>query len=131
MSRVHEEEIGANLACTDEALTAARLLRDRDLHDSAASRAYYAAFHAATAAILQEGEPSKTHSSTLAAFHRVYVRTGRIGSEHGKALNQLFELRAIGDYGELQHVTGEEADYAVTVAEHFVTAVRSVLAAVP
>ncbi|MEX0748137.1 MAG: hypothetical protein WD275_09080, partial [Rhodothermales bacterium] len=45
-------------------------------------------------------------------------------------IRQLFELPAIGDYGELQHVTDEEADYAVTVAERFVTAVRSVLTAV-
>lgn len=65
------------------------------LHDSGASRACYATFHAA--AMLYENDSFKTHISVLAAFHRVYIRPGRLNAGLGKGLNQLFELRSIGD----------------------------------
>src|SRR5690606_7326135 len=86
---------------------------------------YYAAFYAATAALLHEGEAFKSHSGVVGAFHRVFVRTGRLDAEHGKALNRLFELRGIGDYGELLHVPEGEATQAIQDAEGIIAQVRS------
>jgi len=127
MSRSHEQEIRAHAKRATEALEAAQLLLGQGFYDSTASRAYYAAFHIASAALLWKGETFKTHSSVLSGFHRIYVKSGHIDVRHGKALNQLFELRGIGDYGEAQHVSSSEAEYAVQIAGAFVRAVRAVI----
>ena len=91
---------------------------------SAVSRAYYAAFYAATALLLGEGLDFGKHSGVIAAVHQKYVRTGRLEKRYGKDLNWLFELRGVGDYGVKIHVPNEEADKAIEVAEDFVEAIK-------
>ena len=78
----------------------------------------------ASAALLREGEAFKSHKSLISAFHRIFVKAGRIAPAYGRTLNQLFELRGIGDYGDTQHINGEEAEYAVNIAGEFIAAVR-------
>lgn len=129
MSHPRADEIRANLERADETLEAARLLLREGFYDSAASRAYYAAFYAVTAALLHEGEAFRSHSGVVGAFHRVFVRTGRLDATHGKALNRLFELRAIGDYGERLHVPAREAAQAVADAATLIEHVRRLLGA--
>lgn len=127
MSHPYAEEIQANLERAEETRAAARLLMQEGFFDSAASRAYYAAFYAATAALLYEQETFKTHGGVLSSFHRVFVKSGRVRVEHGKRLNQLSELRSIGDYGEIHHVPQHEAERAVEDASAVIEAVRRLL----
>jgi uncharacterized protein (UPF0332 family) len=95
--------------------------------DDAASRAYYAAFHAATALLVHEGLDFSKHSSVISAIHQRFVKPGRLDKDLGKSLNWLFDLRSIGDYGEVQHVPLKQADEAVVTAERFVAAVEKLL----
>ena len=127
MSHPYAAEIEANLERASEAPAAARLLLQEQFFDSAASRAYYAAFYAVTAALLYEQESFKTHSSVISAFHRVFVKTSRVNIEHGKRLNHLFELRGIGDYGEMHHVPQREAERAVEDAATLIETVHNLL----
>ena len=46
------DEIAANLERAERSIEAARHLADKQYYDFAASRAYYAAFYAATAVLL-------------------------------------------------------------------------------
>ena len=57
-------------------LAAARSLIQNDFHDDAVSRAYYAMYYAAKAALLTLGIDLKRHSSTVALFTEHFVRTG-------------------------------------------------------
>jgi len=52
-----------------------------------ASRAYYAAFYAATAALLCEELEFSKHSGVIAFIHREFVKTRRLDRRHGKNLN--------------------------------------------
>jgi hypothetical protein len=94
----------------------------------AAARAYYAAFYAATAALLSEGMEYQKHSGVIAAIHKFLVKTGKLDKENGKNLNWLFELRSIGDYGDTRHVPQEEAARAIAVAQSFVAAIKKTFA---
>jgi len=127
----HEREILANLERASESLLAAQALHARGFYDFAASRAYYAAFYAATAALLRENLVVGKHSGVIALVHRHLVRTGRLAEEQGKVLNWLFELRGVGDYGVLAHVPGEEAERAIHAAEEFVSTVKALLRSYP
>jgi uncharacterized protein (UPF0332 family) len=122
-----EPEVKANLERADESLLAAQLLYEAGHWDFAAARAYYAAFYAATAASLGEGGEYRKHSGVIAAIHKFLVRTGKLDKEHGKNLNWLFELRSIGDYGDIRHVPQEDAARAIAVAKSFVEAIKNLL----
>ncbi len=127
MNGPFEAEIAANLQRAEESLQAARELAASGHHDFAASRAYYAAFYAATAAVLAEKLQFSKHSGVIAAIHQHFVKTGRLAVERGKALNRLFELRGIGDYGETRHVPAEDAQDAIEAAADIVRTLRQLL----
>ncbi len=120
-------EMEALLERADTSLQAARELLARGFYDFAASRAYYAAFYAAAALLLKDDLKFRKHSGVIAAIHREYVRAGRLDRKYGKDLNWLFELRNIGDYGAVAHVSQKEAERAIEVASGFVLAIRSLL----
>jgi len=107
-----------------ESLDAARELVVMGHFDIAASRAYYAAFYAASAALMSRGKGFAKHSAVIASVHRDLVRQGLLEPAHGKALSVLFELRAIGDYGASAHVSEAEAHDAIRLAGDFVQAAR-------
>jgi uncharacterized protein (UPF0332 family) len=127
MTPDHDAEIQANLQRADEALGAAQALLGSRYYDSVASRAYYAAFYAATALLLSEGLEFSKHSAVIALVHQKLVKSGNLPVEQGKDLGWLFQLRTIGDYGGTAHVTGQDAVRAVTAAESFIQAAKSLL----
>lgn len=131
MMSTHTSEVVAYWERAEQSLEAARDLAAGGYYDIAASRAYYAAFYAATAVLLCEGLAFRKHSGVIAAVHQHLVKPGRLDQRHGKALNLLFELRGVGDYGVTVHVSESEAAQAIRVATDFVDAVEPLLRTAP
>jgi uncharacterized protein (UPF0332 family) len=100
----YEQEIKANLERAEHSIQAAKEMVASSFYDFAASRAYYAAFYASTAALLDEGLEFSKHSGVIASVHQRLVKTGKLDKEQGKELNWLFELRNVGDYGVTVHI---------------------------
>jgi uncharacterized protein (UPF0332 family) len=90
--------------------------------NSAANRAYYAGFHAVTALFALEGKSFSKHTTVRAAVHNELVKTGRWPVELGASYNDLMSARHIGDYGGLIHVSREEAEDAIAIAETVILA---------
>ena len=103
-------------------LRAAEMLASEE-PDSAASRAYYAAFHAVSALFALRGATYVKHSAVKAAVHRDLVRAGAWDTSLGESYSYLFELRTTGDYGGSSHVTAEEAEESVQKAREILSAV--------
>ena len=120
-------EIQANIERAHQAIKAAQELLETGHSDFAASRAYYAAFYAATALLLKEEMKFSKHSGVIASIHQNFIKTGRLEKQYGRDLNWLFELRNVGDYGETVHVPYAEADKAVSTAANFVEAMASMI----
>jgi uncharacterized protein (UPF0332 family) len=118
-------EIAANLERAETSLQAAKEMSANGYYDFAASRAYYAAFYAATAILLSKELTFRKHSGVIAFIHREFIRAGKLDQKHGKNLNWLFELRNIGDYGVTLHVSQTDAEKAIEAAEDFVTAAKT------
>ncbi len=127
MKRKYEAEITAYLERAEASIRAAKDLVVGGYYDFAASRAYYAAFYAATAVLLCEEFEFSKHSGVIAFIHREFVKTGRLDKRYGKDLNWLFELRGVGDYGATIHVTQQDAEKAIRVAEEFLGAVKGLI----
>ncbi len=127
MSEKYIDEIKANLIRADEAINAAMELVKDEFFDSAASRAYYAAFYAATALLLKNEMEFKKHGGVISTIHLKFVKTGILDKEFGKDLNWLFELRDIGDYGVTMHVQRKDAEDAIKAAKRFVDKINEII----
>jgi uncharacterized protein (UPF0332 family) len=117
------EAIPLWLAKADDSLQAARDLLNAEHVGVAASRAYYAMFYAATAALLHEGKQFAKHSAVIAEFNRIFVQQGVFDAGMFKALQRAFDLRSEGDY-ELLPVSREEAQSATDDAALFIARVK-------
>lgn len=107
-------------------LRSARNLLDDGDHDFAMSRAYYAMFHAATAALLSQNVKRSKHSGVIAAFGQRFVKTGKFTAEHQRALQDAFTDRSAGDYAGV-FPSREEVERRLAEAESFVQAIGGFL----
>ena len=110
-----------------EELAAARLLAGKGFEAQAVSRAYFAAFFAAEAALMALGETRSKHSGVVSAFVHLLIRGGQLDEGIGRLLRSLFERRNEADYSPVD-VPAEEADAAIRDAERVVSAVKTWLA---
>jgi len=113
------DEITANLERAEQSIKAALQLVSGEYYDFAASRAYYAAFYAATAVLLNEGVELRRHSAVISSIHRNFVKNGKLSKKQGKTLNWLFELRSIDDYGGTVHVSRQQVEQAIKQRKSF------------
>jgi uncharacterized protein (UPF0332 family) len=124
-------ELTALLTLADEKLRAAGLLVAGGAWGDASSRAYYAAFHAVSAALLSRGETYSRHGQVLGAFNRAFVHTGLLPREFTALLTRLFENRQSGDYAVLPGVTEAEARQDIADAQRIIEAIRNFLSSLP
>jgi len=106
------------LAKAREDLSDARQIAGIGLATVAARSAYYAAFHAAEALIVEKtGKVAKSHSGVRTEFARLAKDDPRAGKGMTAFLAQGYKYKEIGDYGV-------GADAIVTMADA-VAAIRS------
>jgi len=108
-----------------EELAAARHLAAGDFSAQAISRAYYAAFYAAEAALWRLGETRSKHSGVIAAFGQLLIRTGEIDAEAGKLLRSLFDRRSGADDDWVDPPSPSDAEQAIVDAERVVRAAET------
>lgn len=111
------------IARARQELAAAELVAANGFGAQAVSRACYAAFYSAEAALSSLGETRSKHSGVVSASGRLVVREGGIDEEAGRLLRSLFERRSHADY-ELADVPVEEANQAVIDATVVVESVE-------
>lgn len=104
-------------------LRAARALLEADLPDQAVSRAYFAALHAASAALLVLGDPQTSEVGIVTAFARRVPEDG-FDPEAGRMLRKLFEDRTDVDQA-LANAPAEEAERAIGDADRLVHSIAA------
>jgi len=92
---------------------------------AAISRAYYAMFHAATAALLHRGVSRRSHQGVIGAFGQTFAKPGLIEARFHKYLADAFDLRQESDYQPVVHLTNEQAGKMLERAREFVAACRT------
>jgi uncharacterized protein (UPF0332 family) len=124
-------EVETLLRLADEKLRAARVLLAADAAGDAASRAYYAAFHAVSAALLSLGQTYSSHGQVLGAFNRHFVHSGRVPRHFTTVLTRLYEDRQTGDYEIATSLALDDGRQDVDDATTVVTAIRELLTTDP
>ena len=112
------------IARSEKELGAARVLADGGFSEQAVSRAYFACFYAAEAALLSLGETRSRHSGVIAAFSKLVIKDGGLDPGAGAILRSLFEDRNQADYRFLE-APPETAKSAISRASEFVDAVKA------
>ena len=102
------EGLSRILSKAERMLQAAEAAMDDGFVESAASRAYYSAFHAIQALMRSIDKTYSKHSGVIAAFHRDFIKTGVFPPEFGMALTRLSKHRDIGDYSYIWTLKPEQ-----------------------
>lgn len=121
------EKAKLSLAKAREAFREARVLLDSSAFSGAISRAYYAMFHAATAALASRSLEFSKHSAVISAFGSNFARTGLIEKEYHQMLLKAFESREAADYDIYSKPEREWAENAVHQAERFLERIAKFL----
>jgi uncharacterized protein (UPF0332 family) len=106
--------------------TAKHALNDGD-YDSCVSRCYYAMFYMTEVLLLTKGLKASSHKGVLSLFGEHFVKTGIFERELGKALNDAYDKRLIGDYGIGFTIAKEEAHKILETAKNFVDRIKCYL----
>ena len=115
----------------NECLAAARRDLDAGGQTFAISRAYYALFYAASAALLEDGQTFKKHAGVRAAFNRDIVKPARLSKEHGDLYNRLFRDRLKGDYAAFAAFAEAYVEDQLRGCEAFLRDIRPLLRSLP
>jgi len=115
-----ELQARAELEAADDALRAAQALVGLGLVRDAASRAYYAAFHAARALLFRRGLQAKTHGGMLRLFSQHVVAGGDLAPRYNGILTRLQALRGSSDYALAFTMSSDDVAAEVALAGELV-----------
>jgi uncharacterized protein len=93
----------------------------------AINRAYYAAFYAVSALLLEDGHRFRKHSGVRASFNQYLIKTGRLARKHGDLYNRLFRDRQEGDYIEFVKFDEPYVRQQLEDCEEFLREIRSLV----
>ena len=116
------EVLIAMLRMAGEKLTIARRLLEAGFFGDAASRAYYAAFYAVSAALAERGMTYSSHKQTLGAFNGEFVKAAIFPPDSFRKLQRLFDDRQTGDYDWETQLERKDAERDLADAESLVNA---------
>lgn len=97
------------------------------LYDDAVSRAYYAMFYAAKAALLSEGMDLRRHSSAVTKFRELFVVTGRVDAEYLRYLGRAQSARERSDYAPFAPLGKNGAEEILNIASAFVEKIKELV----
>lgn len=109
-------------------LDAARKNLAAGLPDDAVSRAYYAMYHGALAALATVHERPRTHKGVLVRFQTHFVEPGRFPRDLFHAFGAAKNAREYGDYETGTYASEAEARAILEDAERFLEEVDRLLA---
>lgn len=121
------ENIRRAIARSEVTLREAELLLQQGFYHGAAQRAYYGAFHAATAALLSKGLEFARHAAVIAHFGKEFVKTGLLDPKYHQTLIEAFDLRQKADYDYTAVIEEELARRLTRGCRELLEAVRTYL----
>ncbi len=119
------------LALAEEKLQVARELVGLSHFDDAVSRAYYAMFYAAKAALLTIGLDPHSHSGVISQFSQHFVVTRQVEKEFGRILAQAMQARQTSDYSPMVRASKHDAQQTIADAEMFLEKIKEILSQSP
>lgn len=93
----------------------------------AASRLYYAIFHAVSALLIHDSHTVKSHKGAFVAFCQYYINTGKLPREMGRLFSQLETMRENSDYNCVYVVAKEELQDQLVPAKEMIDTIAELV----
>ena len=122
------EDVRLHLERAQDCIAEGELLSVGHRPGAAISRAYYAMFHAATAALLQQGIQRRSHQGIVAAFGQTFVKSGPVDPKFHRYLKEAFDLRKDSDYQPMVRLTDTQAQKVLDWAREFAAVCKDLCA---
>jgi uncharacterized protein (UPF0332 family) len=119
------KEIRDFIEKAEKFLTTAEQALNTGDYDSCVSRCYYAMFFMAEAALLTKSLTASSHKGVISLFGEHFVKTKILERELGKALNDAYDKRLVGDYGVGFTVSNQQAKDLLETARNFVQKLKN------
>lgn len=103
-----------------EKLKTARIDFENNRYDDSVSRSYYAVFHCISAVLLSTGLHFSSHSQTIGAFNKEFIKTNKFPGSFTKIIEKLFNERQMGDYDFESFINKEIAYSDLSDAEKII-----------
>lgn len=110
-----------------ERLESAEILHREGNYRDAVSRAYYAVFEAARAALLTKQILPKSHAGTLTKFQEQFIVPGLVSKETSRILKRLEKERIEADYSFTKKFTPKESSEIIALARGFLATVKQLI----
>ena len=130
MDKAVEEEIRAHFRKAEHRLKVAGELHRQKEYEDAVSRAYYAIYHAAQAALLTEGLRAETHRGLATLFGLHLVQANKLPKKLAKYLKNVRDDREESDYEVFSSIDSEVSQTALREAEEFLQGIKGFLASI-
>jgi len=127
MANNSSDTIRKHFQLADQFLATARKVEQEGDLRTAADRAYYAMFHAASAALAAKGISTKTHTGLLNKLGSEYIKTGLLDRKFSGYMRMSFDLRQAGDYAIHADIDQTKVDEVVDWADEFVAKLKEIL----
>ena len=111
-------------------LTEAREVAKLHFWNLTGNRLYYAAFHMASALLLDKGLSAKSHGGLIHLIGSQFVTKGLLDKTYGRLFSRLYELRQSGDYDDLYDATEEEVLPYIDKTEAFIKEMETLITTV-
>lgn len=92
--------------------------------DVVANRLYYAAFHAVSALLINDGRKVGSHNGSVLTFGQYYVKTGIFTAEEGRFYSQLQTIREKADYNAVWSATEADLKPIMPLVDSFLSKIR-------
>ena len=129
MTRKYEstkENIERYIEKAKKRIVSAESLLEKQQYNDAISRAYYAFFDGASAALLSKNLFVKTHHGLGVLFSKHFIDTGEFPISVGRWLNKAREAREEADYDLWKEYNKEQAEAAIKAAKEFVKNIEKI-----
>lgn len=121
------DEVDDLLSRADRYLDSAELLLEDGDRESCVSRAYYAMFFAAEAALLEKDIEASTHRGVITAFGQQFVQDGPLPGEMGRLLSTTMQKRQVSDYDPNPGISEAEARSVLDDAREFLDRITTMI----
>lgn len=121
------DEVKLHLGRARKSLKASKILANDELFEDAASRAYYAMFHAAKALLISRDVVPKTHKGLISKFGEEFVKTHEIDKEKLRELSHGFRMRMKSDYEAEFSLSSAEITLLIEETEDFLKSIEDIL----
>ena len=128
MEMMSQDLVKHRLELAEEKLDVSVKLLDDEAWRDAASRAYYAMYHAVRALLATKRLDSRRHSGVISLFNQHFVKPGLVSRNLGRILMTAKDFRERGDYDEFASISAEMARATVENASRLVREIKDILA---